>query len=243
MTPLFGCAAGAYEMNLALFDLDHTLLPIDSDHAWGAYACEIGWTDATEFRRRNEEFYAQYLEERLDPHEYVMFCTEPLRRKGRQVAEQAREDFMRRVIEPQLRQEALDLVRSHQRAGDLVAIVTATNDFITWPIAQRFGVSELIATVLERDAKGEPTGAIDGMPAFREGKVQRVAQWLAARGLRWEDAQSSVFYSDSPNDLPLLERVSHPVATNPSPPLRRLAQERGWRILDLFGPSRQSSVG
>ena len=230
-------------MRLALFDLDNTLLPIDSDYAWGAFTTEIGWADAKDFRRRNDEFYAQYQAGRLDPHEFVRFSTEAMRRKGRLLAEQAREEFMRLVIEPALRQEAMDLVRSHQQAGDLVAIVTATNDFITGPIAQRFGVSELIATVLERDADGEPTGAIEGPPAFREGKVQRVEQWLAARGLGWEDAQASVFYSDSPNDLALLERVSDPVATNPSPELRRLAQERGWRILDLFGPPRQTSAG
>lgn len=230
-------------MRLALFDLDNTLLPIDSDYAWGVYTTEIGWTDAQEFGRRNDEFYVQYQAGGLDPHEYIMFCTEAMRHKGRRVAEQAREEFMRRVIEPALRQEALDLVRSHQQAGDLVAIVTATNDFITGPIAQRFGVSELIATVLERDADGEPTGGIAGLPAFREGKVRRVEQWLAARGLGWEDTQSSVFYSDSPNDLALLERVSDPVATNPSPHLRQLALARGWRILDLFGPPRLASVG
>ena len=194
-------------MKLALFDLDNTLLPIDSDYAWGAYTTEIGWTDAMEFRRRNDEFYVQYQAGRLDPHEFVMFSTEAMRRKGRRLAEQAREDFMRQVIEPAVRPEALDLVRSHQQAGDLVAIVTATNDFITGPIAQRFGVSELIATVLARDVQGEPTGAIQGHPAFREGKVQRVRQWLAARGLCWEDTQSSVFYSDSPNDLALLEHI------------------------------------
>ncbi len=230
-------------MRLALFDLDNTLLPIDSDYAWGAYTTEIGWTDAQEFRRRNDEFFVQYQAGRLDPHEFVRFSTEAMRRKGRRVAEQAREDFMRLVIEPALRQEALDLVRSHQQAGDLVAIVTATNDFITGPIAQRFGVSELIATVLARSVDGEPTGEIEGPPAFREGKVQRVEQWLAARNLGWEDTQASVFYSDSPNDLALLERVSIPVATNPSPELRRIALERGWRILDLFGPPRPTGAG
>lgn len=230
-------------MRLALFDLDNTLLPIDSDYAWGAYTTEIGWTDAEEFGRRNDEFYVQYQAGRLDPHEYIMFCTEAMRHQGRRVAEQAREEFMRRVIEPALRQEALDLVRSHQQAGDLVAIVTATNDFITGPIAQRFGVSELIATVLERDADGEPTGGIAGLPAFREGKVRHVEQWLAKRDLRWEDIQASVFYSDSANDLPLLERVNDPVATNPSPELCRIALERGWRILDLFDPPPQASAG
>jgi len=124
-------------------------------------------------------------------------------------------------------------VRSHQEAGDQVVIVTATNDFITRPIAQLFGVSELIAVELERDASGWITGNVAGVPSMREGKVVRVQQWLAARGLDWASVDST-FYSDSINDVPLLERVDHPVATNPDPRLRAIAQERGWRILDLF---------
>jgi HAD superfamily hydrolase (TIGR01490 family) len=223
-------------MKLALFDLDNTLLPIDSDHAWGAFTTMLGWTDAHEFKRRNDAYYAQYQAGRLEMREYVLFATEALRRQGMRRAQEARVEFMRRVIEPALRDEALALVRTHQQAGDLVAIVTATNDFVTRPIAERFGVTELIATELALDATGEPTGAVVGEPAFREGKVARVGQWLAAHALDWSDLESSVFYSDSPNDLALLERVSHPVATNPSPALRGLARERGWRILDLFGP-------
>ncbi len=223
-------------MKLALFDLDNTLLPLDSDHAWGVFTTQLGWTDALEFNRRNDAFYAQYQAGQLNVHEYVLFATEAMRRQGIRRAQEARKEFMRCVIEPAVREEALGLVRRHQHMGDLVAIVTATNDFVTRPIAERFGVAELIATELARDAAGEPTGAIAGEPAFREGKVARVGQWLATRRLDWRDLESSVFYSDSPNDLALLERVSHPVATNPSPALRSLALERGWRILDLFGP-------
>ncbi len=223
-------------MRLALFDLDNTLLPIDSDHAWGAFTTSLGWTDAHEFKRRNDAFHAQYQAGRLDVREYVLFATQAMRRQGMRRAREARTEFMRSVIEPVVRDEALALVRTHQQAGDLVAIVTATNDFITRPIAERFGVTELIATELALDASGEPTGAVAGEPAFREGKVARVGLWLAGRCLEWSDMESSVFYSDSPNDLALLERVSHPVATNPSPALRQLAKERGWRILDLFGP-------
>lgn len=228
-------------MKLALFDLDNTLLPIDSDHAWGAFTTELGWTDAQDFQQRNDGFYAQYQAGRLDLHAYVRFATEAIRRQGLARAKVAHAEFMRRVIEPNVRDEALTLVRVHQQAGDLVAIVTATNDFVTRPIAGRFGVTELIATELERDGAGEPTGAIRGEPAFREGKVARVGQWLDARGLRWDDFEASVFYSDSPNDLALLERVSQPVATNPTAALRSLAQARGWRILDLFGPSAVAS--
>lgn len=224
-------------MRLVLFDLDHTLLPIDSDHAWGEFTTQIGWTDAVEFGRRNDAFYAQYKEGTLDVHEYIRFATEPIRRRGLAAALEARERFMRQVIEPALRRPALELVRRHQRVGDQVIIVTATNEFITRPIADRFGVEELIAVQLERDALGEFTGEIHGTPSFRDGKVKRLDEWLEARGLGWAGLQSSVFYSDSPNDLALLERVGEPVATNPDPVLRDLATRRGWRILELFAES------
>jgi HAD superfamily hydrolase (TIGR01490 family) len=140
---------------------------------------------------------------------------------------------MDEVIRPRITPEALTLVRSHQQSGDAVMIVTATNEFVTRPIAQAFGVSELIAVDLERDAKGWITGEIQGTPSFREGKVTRVAQWLAQQGLGWSDVEVT-FYSDSMNDLPLLEKAHHPVATNPDARLRQLASERGWRILELF---------
>ena len=141
---------------------------------------------------------------------------------------------MDEVIRPAMRPQALELVRRHQAAGDQVVIVTATNEFVTRPIATAFGVPELIAIDLERDAQGNPTGAIRGTPSFREGKVARVEQWLAERGLDWSRVEHSTFYSDSINDLPLLERAQHPVATNPDARLRQCANDRGWRILDLF---------
>ena len=137
------------------------------------------------------------------------------------------------VVLKGLKKPALDLVQGHQQAGDLVAIVTATNEFVTRPIATAFGVQELIAIDLVRDARGEFTGDILGIPSFREGKVTRVEAWLAARNLGWQDVETT-FYSDSMNDLPLLEKATHPVATNPDERLRQLATERGWRILDLF---------
>jgi HAD superfamily hydrolase (TIGR01490 family) len=137
------------------------------------------------------------------------------------------------VIRPRITPEALALVRSHQQAGDTIMIVTATNEFVTRPIAQAFGVSELIAVDLERDASGWITGEIRGIPSFREGKVTRVAHWLGQKGLGWDDVEMT-FYSDSMNDLPLLEKAHHPVATNPDARLRQLAAERGWRILELF---------
>lgn len=218
---------------LALFDLDHTLLPIDSDHSWGVYTSTIGWTDPAEFNRRNDEFYAHYKAGTLDIHDYVRFATEAVRLKGPHAAAQAHAGFMRQVVLPELRQEALALVRAHQAAGDQVVIVTATNEFVTRPIAQAFGVSELIAVALARGADGWITGEIDGVPSAREGKVTRVEQWLAARGLAWGTVHTT-FYSDSINDLSLLERVNEPVATNPDDRLRAIAAGRGWRILDLF---------
>ncbi len=220
-------------MKLALFDLDHTLLPIDSDHTWGEFTTELGWNDPVHFRQRNDEFYAHYQAGTLDIHDYVRFATRAARERGATEAAHAHARYMDEVIRPRITPEALALVRSHQHAGDTVMIVTATNEFVTRPIAQAFGVSELIAVELERDASGWITGEIKGTPSFREGKVTRVEHWLAEKGLGWADVQMS-FYSDSMNDLPLLEKAQHPVATNPDKRLRQLATERGWRILDLF---------
>jgi HAD superfamily hydrolase (TIGR01490 family) len=218
---------------LALFDLDNTLLPIDSDYAWGEFTHEIGWTDRDAFRRRNDEFYEHYKAGTLDVHEYVRFATQALRERGPREAQAARERFMAGVIQPAIRAEALALVRGHVEAGDLAVIVTATNEFVTRPIAQSFGVSELIAVELEHGPDGWITGEIVGVPSLREGKVTRLAQWLQQRGLDWHHVETT-FYSDSMNDLPLLERVDHPVATNAEPRLRAIAAQRGWRILDLF---------
>lgn len=221
---------------IALFDLDHTLLPIDSDYSWGEFTQAIGWCDRAQFKRRNDAFYAQYVAGTLDVHDYVRFAVEAVRQRGEQAALAARERFMADVIGPALRPQALQLVRGHQEAGDTVAIVTATNEFVTAPIAQAFGVETLIAVRLARGADGWITGEIDGVPSMREGKVARVADWLQAQGLGW-DGVHVTFYSDSVNDLPLLERADHPVATNPDPRLRAIARERGWRILDLFDVS------
>jgi HAD superfamily hydrolase (TIGR01490 family) len=220
-------------MKLALFDLDHTLLPLDSDHTWGVFTTEMGWTDPAVFSQRNDEFYTHYQAGTLDIHDYVRFATRAARERGATQAAEAHARYMDEVIRPRITPEALALVRSHQHAGDTVMIVTATNEFVTRPIAQAFGVSELIAVDLERDASGWITGEIRGTPSFREGKVTRVAHWLGQKGLDWGDVEMT-FYSDSMNDLPLLEKAHHPVATNPDARLRQLATERGWRILELF---------
>lgn len=220
------------KQKIALFDLDHTLLPIDSDYSWGEFTQQIGWTDPVEFKRRNDEFYQHYIAGTLDVHDYVRFAVEAVRRRGEAAYREAHARFMRDWILP-LQPAAVELVRGHQHAGEPVVIVTATNELVTRPIAAAFGVAELIAVDLERDGSGWITGEIAGVPSMREGKVVRVERWLAGRGLDWLDVETT-FYSDSLNDLPLLERVDHPVATNPDPRLRAIALERGWRILDLF---------
>ena len=220
--------------DLCLFDLDDTLLPIDSDHAWGAFVTRLGWVDATEFARRNDAFYAQYQAGVLDIHAYIAFATAPLRERTPEQAAAAHRQFMADVVLPNLRPAALELVREHQSRGDLIALVTATNDFITAPIARAFGIADLIAVRLERGAGGTITGRIEGTPSYREGKVARVQEWLAQQGLAWHRFDRVSVYSDSINDLPLLERATDPVATNPTPALQALAEARGWRILKLF---------
>jgi len=224
-------------VRIALFDLDHTLIPLDSDYAWGEFTTALGWTDAAEFKRQNDAFYEHYKAGTLDIHAYVRFATAAICRQGATKSVAAHALFMRDSIEKSIQPQALKLVQDHQAAGDLVVIVTATNEFVTRPIAQAFGVQELIAIELERDTPedgpGWYTGAIKGVPSFREGKVQRVETWLQQQGLSW-DAVHTTFYSDSMNDLPLLEKATVPVATNPDARLLAIAQERGWRILNLF---------
>jgi HAD superfamily hydrolase (TIGR01490 family) len=225
--------------NLCLFDLDDTLLPLDSDHAWGEFVTRLGWVDAAEFARRNDAFYAQYKAGVLDIHEYIAFATEPLRARTTAETQAAHREFMASVIEPQLRAPALDLVRDHQARGDLVALVTATNDFVTSPIARAFGIADLLAVRLEKTPGGTITGRIEGTPSYREGKVTRVQEWLGGQGRTWSDFERISVYTDSVNDLPLLERATDPVATNPSPALRAIAESRGWRILKLFDQDRE----
>jgi len=220
-------------MKLALFDLDHTLLPIDSDYSWGEFTIRVGWCDAEQFAKQNDAFYADYQAGTLDIHEYVRFATEAFRRRGAQAAKAAHAQFMREVVQPAIRPEALALLKKHREAGERLVIVTATNEFVTRPIAQALGVQDLIAVELERDASGWFTGEIRGTPSMREGKVTRLQQWLHDQGLSWDNVETT-FYSDSRNDLPLLQRVTHPVATNPDDTLRQVAQDKGWPILDLF---------
>jgi HAD superfamily hydrolase (TIGR01490 family) len=223
---------------ITLFDLDHTLLPLDSDYAWGLFTTQLGWTDANEFGRRNEGFYAQYQQGVLDIHEYVRFSTQAIRLKGFEASMKARQAYMDEVIVPAIFPQAIKLVKEYQAQSSHVLIITATNEFITRPISNVFGVDELIAIELEHESDqsgltGWISGEIQGVPSFREGKVLRFEQWLERRHLLIHDVEIT-FFTDSMNDLPLLELADHPVATNPDPRLRALAEERGWRILDLF---------
>jgi HAD superfamily hydrolase (TIGR01490 family) len=219
-------------LNLTLFDLDGTLLPFDSDHAFGEYMVRIGWADGEAFRHRNDAFYAAYQAGTLDLDAYVHFATASWR--DRADAEAARTRFVAEVVAPQLHPRARALVQQHRDAGDLTAIVTATNEFVTEPIAALFCVDRLLAVELARDAAGRIDGRIAGVPSFREGKIERVDAWLAASGRTRGSFERVTVYSDSSNDLPLLDVATHPVATNPSPSLEAIARERGWPILRLF---------
>jgi HAD superfamily hydrolase (TIGR01490 family) len=221
-------------MKLALFDLDHTLLPIDSDHEWGEFLVRIGAVDAATFARRNDDFYAQYQAGTLDPVEYLEFALGTLAGFPRARLAQMQEQFMREVIAPAIRPAALALLKKHQDAGDLVAIVTATNHFVTAPIATALGVAHLIAAMPELDAEGNVTGRLLGTPTQGAGKIVHTKAWLEKMGRKLEDYDTVYFYSDSHNDLPLMSIVSHPIATNPNATLKTHATAQGWPLIDLF---------
>lgn len=220
--------------NLALFDLDHTLLPLDSDYEWGQFLARTGAVDANEMEKRNAEFYRQYVEGVLDPVLYLEFVFGTLARFPRARLDAWHDEFMDEVIRPALRPAARDLVKKHQDAGDLTAIVTATNRFITAPIAREFGVENLIAAEPEVADNGDLTGRVLGTPPFGAGKVVNTRNWLAGLGHTLEGFSRSHFYSDSQNDIPLLSLVTHPVATNPNERLAAHAQAQGWPIISLF---------
>ena len=224
--------------NLTLFDLDHTLLPLDSDYSWGEFTTQIGWTDPVEFKKRNDAFFAHYKKGELKISEYVRFATQAIKDQGAAKSIAAHAQFMSTTIQPAIKKAATDLIAKHRAAGDQLVIVTATNEFVTRPIATALGIEDLIAVQLERDESvggtGWITGGIKGVPSAHEGKVTRVEAWLAAKNLSWQDVYTT-FYTDSINDIALLEKVNVPVATNPDARLRDVAVERRWRILELFG--------
>jgi len=214
---------------LAIFDLDNTLLAGDSDYLWGVFLSEQGVVDRDHYERENQRFYAAYEAGTLDIHEWLRFSLRPLRDTEPERLYRLRERFMREKIEPLIPAASVDLIRRHRDAGDIAMIITATNSFITRPIAERLGVEHLLATEPEM-AGGRFTGEVVGTPTFREGKVERLEAWLRETG---HDLRDSTFYSDSHNDLPLLERVAHPVAVDPDETLARIARERGWPLLRL----------
>ncbi|KHO64918.1 HAD family hydrolase [Pseudomonas flexibilis] len=216
-------------MALALFDLDNTLLAGDSDHAWGEFLCRRGLVEVDSYRARNDAFYQDYLDGCLDVQAYQDFCQELLGRSEMAQLASWHREFMAEFIEPIVLAKGEALLRRHQEAGDRVVIITATNRFITGPIAARLGVETLLATECGME-DGRYIGRSVDVPCFQEGKVVRLERWLAENGL---DLQGSWFYSDSRNDLPLLLRVSNPVAVDPDAVLRSEAEARGWPVISL----------
>ena len=219
-------------MRLALFDLDNTLLAGDSDYEWGQFLIDQGVLDRDEYEAQNRAYYDQYVAGTLDIHEYLGFALRPLATHEPADLDRWHAEFMRLRITPMITPAARRLVDEHSRRGDLCAIITATNSFVTAPIAREFGVRHLIATEPETRA-GRFTGRVAGTPCFREGKVARLDEWLQAQGRRLGDFESSVFYSDSHNDLPLLERVTRPVAVDPDEALAAEARRRRWAVMSL----------
>jgi len=225
-------------MNLALFDLDHTLLPIDTGYQWGRFMVKCGMADDGRFAQQVEDAHAAYNAGTLDMPAYLRRVLAPLAAHSRAQLDAWRAQFLREVVEPAIRDEALALVRRHRDRGDLCCLVTATNDFVTAPIAATFGIPALVATRAETvDGRADSayTGRVAGIPSFGAGKIARTEAWLASLGNTWDDFGRSWFYSDSRNDIPLLERVTDPVATNPDATLRAHARNAGWPVLDLFG--------
>ena len=225
-------AQSGYGANLVLFDLDNTLLIGDSDYEWGQFLIDRGVLDRDTYEAQNNAFFAAYKAGTLDILAYLQFALEPLARHSSAELELWHAEFMQARIRPMIGSAALALVRRHLEAGDLCAVVTATNDFVTAPIAREFGIPHLIATVAERSLD-RFTGRVAGTPCFREGKIARVVSWLEAQGQPAQTLAASTFYSDSQNDLPLLSLVKRPVAVDPDDTLAAEAARRGWPVISL----------
>ena len=222
-------------MKLVLFDLDNTLLAGDSDYEWGQFLIAKGVVDGPLYESRNRAFYEDYKAGRLDIHAFLAFALQPLAAHAREQLDAWHAEYLETRIRPMITEAARDLVRGHLEKADLVALITATNSFVTAPIAREFGIPHLIATE-PAVADGRFTGCVAGTPCFREGKVARLEQFLTAHGARLETLDDSRFYSDSLNDLPLLEKVRHPVAVDPDPVLLAHAQQKGWPVISLREP-------
>lgn len=219
-------------MRIALFDLDHTLLPGDSGYAWGQFLIDQGVLEREHFEARNREFARQYREGSLDIGEFLRFSLEPLARHPRHRLEAWRAGYVESRVRPMIPDAARALVDGHRDSGDLCLLVTATNRFVSAPIAAEFGIGHVLATEPE-ERDGEFTGDIAGLPCFREGKVRRIEDWLAGEGLPLSALDDAWFYSDSANDIPLLSRVGNPVAVDPDPALEAWAVARGAPVMWL----------
>jgi HAD superfamily hydrolase (TIGR01490 family) len=216
-------------MPLALFDLDNTLLAGDSDYLWGCFLVEKGLVDKDLYEQANERFYAAYKKGNLDIHEFLAFALTPLAENNANDLRDMHEAFMGKSIKPIMSQAGLNKIEQHRSQGDHPVIITATNSFVTGPIAKAFGIEDLIATEPEI-VDGSYTGKVAGTPCFKEGKITKLNEWLKTSGMNLE---GSFFYSDSHNDLPLLEQVTHPIAVDPDEILRKVAEERSWEIISF----------
>ncbi|MEY3441441.1 MAG: hypothetical protein RL493_679 [Pseudomonadota bacterium] len=219
-------------MNLALFDLDNTILAGDSDYNWSRFLIQEGYLDGAIHAEKNEKFYADYKAGTLDIYAFVEFQFKPLARNPRTVLNQLLKKYVEEVIKPMITEKARVLVKRHQEEGDLIIVITATNSFITKPIAELFGIENLIGTDPE-EKEGEFTGKVSGLPSFKEGKVTRLEAWLKGKNLSLASFENSYFYSDSHNDLPLMQKVTHPVAVDSDDVLSEYAKSKGWPQISL----------
>ena len=219
-------------MHLALFDLDNTLLAGDSDFQWGQFLMDEGLLDREMHLEKNLQFYEDYKQGALDIYAFLEFQLKPLSQHPRAQLDAWHARYMEKKVLPMITPKARALVEKHRQNGDLLLIITATNGFVTAPIAREFGVEHLIATTPE-EIDGEFTGRVTGVPSYKEGKVTRLQQWLAEQGKTMQDFEAIWFYSDSHNDLPLLLLVDHPVAVDPDLTLEAYALGRGWPIMSL----------
>jgi HAD superfamily hydrolase (TIGR01490 family) len=220
------------KQNLALFDLDNTLLAGDSDYSWSLFLIEQGLLDASSHRARNEQFYQDYKNGNLDIYKFLEFQLKPLSQHSVAFLDTLHLKFMQEVIRPMMTTKAQDLVNKHQAAGDLCLIITATNSFVTKPIAEAYGIKHLIGTDPEM-IDGRYTGGVSGVPSFQVGKVIRIKQWLAERQQQLSDFETSYFYSDSQNDLPLMKLVTNPVAVDADETLTEYAKAQHWPHISL----------
>lgn len=216
-------------MTLAIFDLDNTLLAGDSDHAWGEFLVEESIVDADEYQKANDKFYQEYLNGELDIQHYLSFALQPLARHEMKQLLTWRKEFVEKKIRPMMQASATELLDSHRAQGHTLLIITATNRFVTEPVAELLGIEHLIATEPEL-VNGRYTGEVAGVPSFQDGKVTRLHDWLESTG---ESLDGAWFYSDSHNDAPLLRKVENPVAVDPDPTLESIAKENGWKIMSL----------